>query len=280
MQRQASAVRGFVGAITGFPTVVFSFALAVVAAYWVLVLVGGAHLHGARGGHGGHLGHGGSPAAHGHGMHGTAHAGHGGGHGGHGTAHLGNGPGRLGNSRSGGHGSARPGPAAAPYAGHPGHPGPHVRAGLVRALGLGGVPLTVAVSLVVAFAWFTALAGRAWLGHGAGWLLPVALAGGWLGARVLVWPLRRLMPEPPPPPSLRDFVGLECVIRTGRVGTDFGQAEVRAADGSSAVVQVRQTPDDAAAVGNALRAGAFALIYDYDAEGEFFRVMPAPPPTG
>ncbi|WP_232792417.1 hypothetical protein [Actinacidiphila yeochonensis] len=233
---------------------IFSFALVVVVGYWVLVLVGGAHLHGARGGHG-HSGQGGGHTGHGHSGHGGGHTGHG--HSGHG--HTGHGPGRG----DTGHGHSA---------------GRHVRTGLARVLGLGGVPITVAVSLVVAFAWFTALAGRAWLGDGARWfLLPVALAGGWLGARLLVWPLRRLMPEPLPPPSRRDFVGLGCVIRTGRVGPDFGQAEVRAVDGSSALVQVRQSPDDAAGPGGVLRAGVSALLYDYDAEGEFFWVMPAPP---
>lgn len=211
-------MRGFLGAVTGYPTVVFTFALVVVVGYWVLVLAGGAHLHGVRG--------------------------HGGGHGGHG--------------RGGGH--------------------PH--RGPVRVLGLAGVPITVAVSLVVAFAWFTALTGRVWLGGARWFLLPVALVGGWVGARLLVVPLRRLMPEPVAPPSRQDFVGLGCVVRTGRVGPDFGQAEVRAADGSSAVVQVRQTHDDAAGQGGVLRAGASALIYDYDAEGEFFWIMPGPPPTG
>jgi hypothetical protein len=227
-------VRGFLEAVTGFPTAVFSFALVVVVGYWVLVLFGGAHLHG-RGGHGG--GHGGGHHGHGQGQ------GHGHGQGGH---------------------------------GHDG--GRHGHGGFQRVLGLGGVPITVAVSLLVAFAWFTALAGRVWLGGGGGsWLLlPAALAGGWVGARLLVMPLRRLMPEPPPPPSRRDFVGLGCVIRTGRVGPDFGQAEVHAADGSAAVVQVRQSRDDAAGPGGGLRAGSAALIYDYDAEGEFFWVMPAP----
>ncbi|MFE0463219.1 hypothetical protein ACFW1A_28590 [Kitasatospora sp. NPDC058965] len=214
-------MRGFLGAVTGFPTVVFTFALIVVVGYWVLVLLGGAHLHGARGGHHGH--------GHGHG--------HGGGRHGHG--------------------------------------------GLQRVLGLGGVPITVAVSLVIAFSWFTSLAGRVWLGGGGGggWLLPAAVACGWVGARLVVTPLRRLMPEPLPPPSRLDFVGLGCVIRTGRVGPDFGQAEVHAADGSSAVVQVRQSLDDAAGPGGVLRSGAAALIYDYDAEGEFFWVMPAPTPS-
>ena len=207
---------GFLRAVTGFPTVLFSFALAVVVAYWVVVLAGGAHVHGGHAGHGGHHGHGGR----------------------------------------------------------------HSHGGLQKVLGLGGMPITVAVSLVVAFAWFGALTGQVVLGgrHG-GALLPAALAVGWSGARVLAWPLRRLMPAPAPPPSRRDFVGRGCVIRTGRVGPDFGQAEVRAADGSSALVQVRQSLDEAAGPGSVLRAGASALIYDYDAEGEFFRVMPDVAPT-
>ncbi len=155
-----------------------------------------------------------------------------------------------------------------------GHGGHHGFGGLQNALGLGGVPITVAVSLVVAFAWFSALAGgQLWQG-GNGGLLLGATAGGWLGARVLVWPLRRIMPAPVPPPSRRDFVGRDCVIRTGRVGPDFGQAEVRAEDGAAAIVQVRQSAEEAGGAGSVLIAGAAALIYDYDAEGEFFRVMP------
>jgi hypothetical protein len=43
---------------------------------------------------------------------------------------------------------------------------------------------------------------------------------------------------------------------------------------------VRQSLDETAGPGGALRTGASALIYDYDVEGEFFRVMPAPPATG
>ncbi|MEV7386532.1 MULTISPECIES: hypothetical protein [unclassified Streptomyces] len=225
----------FLGAVTAYPTVVFTFALVVVAAYWLLVLLGGAHFPGARAGHHGH----GAGAGH----HGHVH--------GHGHGH--------------GHGGGR-----------------HGHGGLQRVLGLGGVPITVAVSLVVAFAWFSALTGRVLLGSGDhGALLPAALVGGWAGARLLAWPLRRLTPAPVPPPSRRDFVGLGCVIRTGRVGPDFGQAEVHAVDGSAATVQVRQSLDDAAGPdGAALRAGSSALIYDYDAEGEFFWVMPAPPATG
>ena len=267
---------GFIGVVTGFPTAVFSCALVVVVGYWVLVLVGGAGIH--HGGHGGHVGHGGG--------HGGGHgAGHGGGHGsGHGAGHGhggGRGQGSAGHAGAQGHGGA----------GHQdaGHGGParggdrlHVdggdgsgHGGLRRVLGFGGIPITVAMSLLIVLSWFGSLLGTVLLhGRFGGAVLPAALVGGWLGTRLLAWPLRRLVPDPGPPPSRLDFVGLGCVIRTGRVGPDFGQAEVRSADGSSAVVQVRQTADEASGPGRVLTKGAFALIYDYDAEGEFFRVIP------
>jgi hypothetical protein len=242
-------VGGFTGAVTGFPTVVFSFAMVVVVAYWVLVLLGGAHLHTGH--------HAGAAGRHG-GGHGTGHGGHGGraGHGG------------PGHQPGGGRGGVRGGMR-------------HIHGGLQRALGLGGVPVTVAVSLLIAFAWFGALTGQTLLdGRHGGAVLAGALVVGWAGARVLAWPLRRIMPAPAPSPSRRDFVGRACVIRTGRVGPDFGQAEVRADDGSAALVQVRQSLDEAAGPGSALSKGAAALIYDYDAEGEFFRVMPELPASG
>ncbi|MGV2386834.1 MAG UNVERIFIED_CONTAM: hypothetical protein LOD86_16430, partial [Thermobifida fusca] len=56
------------------------------------------------------------------------------------------------------------------------------------------------------------------------------------------------------------------VVRTGRVDRDFGQAEVTAADGSTALIQVRQTGEES------LTAGSTALIVDYDPEGSFFWV--------
>jgi hypothetical protein len=71
-----------------------------------------------------------------------------------------------------------------------------------------------------------------------------------------------------PPHSRLDFVGRTCVIRTGRVSSDFGQAEVSASDGSTAIIQVRQTGHDE------FRPGSVALIYEYDASGEFFWVVP------
>jgi len=143
-------------------------------------------------------------------------------------------------------------------------------------VGLGGVPVTVTLSVLVLVAWFVSIvgglllsdvdgAGRVLLGIG---VLLVALFAGLLVARLVAVPLRNLYASGPQP-SRADFVGRQCVIRTGRVSADFGQAEVTAEDGSSAVVQVRQTGE------HELTAGRLALIFDYDTDGEFFWVAPA-----
>lgn len=138
---------------------------------------------------------------------------------------------------------------------------------LLDGLGLGGVPVTVVLSVMVAVAWFVSLAGTVLLGGAVLSIvvLVAALGCAWAAARLLVPLLRRLLPAGPEP-SRADFVGRTCVVRTGRVGPDFGQAEVTAADGSSAIVQVRQSGDEP------LTAGSTALIYEYDAGGEFFWV--------
>ncbi|GIF15434.1 hypothetical protein [Actinoplanes teichomyceticus] len=132
-----------------------------------------------------------------------------------------------------------------------------------------GIPAPVFVSLLVALAWFGTLAGAQWHGAVPLGVIPVAaLVAAAAVTRLVAIPLRRLLPTGPDA-SRADFVGLTCVIRTGRVTTTFGQAEVRAPDGSSAIVQVRQAGADR------LTAGTVALIYDTDPEGEFFWVVPA-----
>lgn len=149
------------------------------------------------------------------------------------------------------------------------------------ALGIAdGVPVTVGVSLLTGTAWFTALAGTLAL-HRAGAEGPAraALAVGvlaaslllpWWVTRLLVRRLASLFPEEPGP-SRSDFIGLTCTIRTGRVDAGFGQAEVAAEDGSTAVVQVRRLDKDLAA---ALTRGSTGLLYAYDDDGEFFWVAP------
>ncbi|WP_329026982.1 MULTISPECIES: hypothetical protein [unclassified Streptomyces] len=157
--------------------------------------------------------------------------------------------------------------------------------------GVGGVPVTVSVSLMVAVGWFTSLTGSV-LVHRSGTtgavratlacaVLAGALLLAWGAVRLLVHHFRRYFPDQPPP-SRQDFLGRVCTIRTGSVGTDFGQAEVTAADGSTAIVQVRQLePADAE-----LTSGSSGLLYAYDEAGEFFWVSPydqaldpGPPPA-
>ncbi|WP_030375906.1 hypothetical protein [Streptomyces rimosus] len=182
----------FTRAALAFPAVLFTFALLVVAAYWLLVLVGGAGVDILDGGEG-------------------------------------------------------------------------VDGG---SAGAAGLPVTVTLSLGVLIAWTITLTGAALtesprLRAAA---LGLALCAAWIGARAAARLARRLLP-PERVASRDDFVGRVCVIRTGRVTDDFGQAEVRADDGSTAVVQVRTQE-------SGLTAGSSALIFDYDADGEFFRVAP------
>ncbi|GAA0811424.1 hypothetical protein [Spirilliplanes yamanashiensis] len=183
---------GFVEAALSFPTVLFTFLLAVVVVYWLVVMVGGADTD------------------------------------------------SLGEDAFG-------------------------------SVGLGGVPVTVALSLLIAVAWFVSLAGAVLLENvpGAGAIaLAAALVTAWVTTRLLVAVLRRAMPTGVEP-SRQHFLGRTAVIRTQRVTDRFGQAEVAAADGSTALVQVRQAGQDE------LRYGTVAVLYDFDADGEFFWVVPA-----
>jgi hypothetical protein len=151
---------------------------------------------------------------------------------------------------------------------------------MLAAAGLGGAPATVVLTVLVAFAWFFSLAGTALVDGVRGpaalrvgllvAVLPVALGAAWVGTRSMLVPVRRLLPERPAPSRL-DFVGRPCVVRTGEVGLDFGQAEVTAADGSTAIIQVRLAGPAP------LGAGWTALIYDYDADAETFWITPVDP---
>jgi hypothetical protein len=141
--------------------------------------------------------------------------------------------------------------------------------GLLAFAGFGGVPAAIPLSLLILFAWFGSLAGAQVFPTVAAWLITVgALVVAWVLTRLAVLLLKRLLPSGTEP-SRADLLGRTGIIRTGRVTRTFGQAEVHSADGSSAIVQVRQAGDDD------LHAGSIALLYDVDPEGEFFWVVPA-----
>jgi hypothetical protein len=158
--------------------------------------------------------------------------------------------------------------------------------GFLDHVGLGGVPATATLSVLIAVGWFASLAGGTALRAGGlanavttTALLAAALAVAYAVTRLLVRPLRTVLGDHRAP-SRTDFVGRLCVVRTGRVDSDFGQAEVTAADGSSAVVQVRHDSTATLAGGSTatLTAGSTALIYDLDPDGGFFWITPMDTP--
>ncbi|RII09194.1 hypothetical protein DSC45_32230 [Streptomyces sp. YIM 130001] len=148
------------------------------------------------------------------------------------------------------------------------------------AAGLGGVPVAITASLVITVAWGLSLTGSVLVERSAAQgtlrqalsaaVLVVALLLAWAVTRILLRPLRALFPDEPEPSRL-DFIGLTCTVRTSRVDQSFGQAEVTAADGAVALVQVRVDPH---AADSGLTAGSTALLYAYDDDGEFFWAAP------
>lgn len=145
--------------------------------------------------------------------------------------------------------------------------------GMLAGLGFGQVPVTVVISLMTLFSWVVTLIGTALLlelplalriGLGIGVLL-IALVVAWAITRVFVAPLRKVF-EPEPFVSRVDLVGRSCLIKTGSVTADFGQAEVSSPGGGTSIVQVRVHEDET------LRLGDTALIFEYDETREVFFV--------
>jgi hypothetical protein len=235
----------FLTAILAFPTVIYTILLGVVVVYWLFVLLGALDIdllgdadldgHGHTdidlGGHGHadvHLD--------GHGHHLDAHAdGHGHHHGDH-------------------HGDAD--------AEHPGG-----LAGVIQALGLGGVPVTLMLSLLILAAWSFCLGALELLGS-ADWttfaapLVSLALAVPVTAA--VIRPLRRFFVSLAAPQH-RDLLGKICTITTLRVDERYGQAEIEDG-GAGLIVQVRSTDP------GRLNRGDRALIFDY--KDEVFYVEP------
>jgi hypothetical protein len=234
----------FLNAILAFPTVLFTIPLGVVVVYWLFVLLGALDINllgdADLDGHGHtdlHVdGHGHVDGHHfdGHGHH--AHDGHG--HG-HGDGHD----------------------------GHDGHEGGV--AGLIQALGLGGVPVTLMLSLLILTAWVFCIGGGQLLGpespdwqEWAAALVSLGLAVPVTG--FLIRPLRRFF-RTITAPQHRDLLGKICTITTLRVDERYGQAEVEDG-GAGLIVQVRSTDP------GRLSRGDRAVIFDY--RDEVFHVAP------
>lgn len=149
-------------------------------------------------------------------------------------------------------------------------------AGLLTALGLKGVPLSITMSLLFVFSWgLTGFAMQAF-----GMAVPAglpriavgtaiaasAVVVAFLATAVLLRPLRTVFVSGVAR-SRASFVGKTCRITTGRVDEKFGQAELDD-EGTSLLVDVR------CAESNELRKGSRALIYDYDRARETYLVVP------
>ncbi|NHZ98491.1 ubiquinone biosynthesis protein [Massilia sp. CCM 8734] len=154
----------------------------------------------------------------------------------------------------------------------------HTLAGYVVALGLGGVPLSVAASVLVFCTWLSTallhqyaltwlptetlrmLAGCAVLLFSGGLSIPVA-------ARVLQ-PLRALFVKHAARTN-ESLVGQDCRITTQSVDRGFGRADV---DSHGVSINIRVW----AAVPNALAKGAKAIIVAYDPATQQYEVQAAP----
>lgn len=146
--------------------------------------------------------------------------------------------------------------------------------GILDALGLTAVPITISMSAIMLLGWIGSLLGMYYghrtLGGMGGWLAPLVcllvIVVVLPAAGVLVRPLRSVF-ELKESKRNRDYVGYTCTITTGQVDADFGQATVEE-KGTVLVIPVRCDRPDA------LSRGAKALIIDFDAEREAYLVEP------
>lgn len=232
----------FLNAILAFPTVLFTIPLGVVIAYWLFVLLGALDINLL-----------GDANVDGHGHADLDVAGHG-----HAEVHL------------DGHGHVHAdGHAGDHHAGDHDVDAEHAGGftGLLHALGLGGVPVTLMLSILILAGWSFCLGALEILGAG-GWQVVVAPLAA-LGLAIpltglLIRPLRRYFVSLAAPQH-RDLIGKICTITTLGVTERYGQAEV-ADGGAGLIVQVRSSDP------GRLSRGDRALIFDY--KDEVFYVEP------
>jgi hypothetical protein len=261
----------FVNAMLSYPILIWTSLLGVVLVYWLFVIIGALDTDllnpGAHDGAAEALGHGAAEAV----GHGAAEAV------GHGAAEaVGDAAGHGVAEGLGHHG------AEIDAGGADGHDadldvvGEHGLLHVLMGSGLRTAPVTVVVSLIVAWAWLLSFFGMYALAPVLGALLPhwvigsAVLLGSFAGAipltGVVLRPMQGLFTTDVA--RGRDtLVGKICVISTGRVDASFGQATYDDG-GAGLIVQVRCDKK------NDLKRGDQALIIDYDKSRESFSVEP------
>ncbi|WDZ91329.1 OB-fold-containig protein [Nocardiopsis sp. HUAS JQ3] len=147
---------------------------------------------------------------------------------------------------------------------------------LMSRVGLGRVPVTVALSSLVCVAWFVSMMGSIMtsLLHTTSTpllialglvVLLIALVAAWAVTSGLVMSVQRFLPSRGSG-SKNELVGRTCVIRIGEANEGFGQAEITTAGGAAISIPVRTTG------GEVLPVGSTALIFDHSAEQDVFLV--------
>jgi hypothetical protein len=147
-------------------------------------------------------------------------------------------------------------------------------AGILAALGLRKVPLTISTSLIVLFAWTICLIAMLALDGFDGlprWILGIAVL---LGSLLMALPLAAVCARPIAPlfviheaKKRKDYVGSVCTITTGEVTGKFGQARIQ--EGAYVLdVPVRCDTDHGFARHDK------ALIIDYDKARDAYLVEP------
>lgn len=141
-------------------------------------------------------------------------------------------------------------------------------------LGLGRVPITISLSLVLLAGWSASLLGMYYGTRTIGdyvWLSLVVLAL----AVAIALPVAALLVRPLAPvfavregKSNKDYVGHVCTVTTGHVDDSFGQATIE--DGGTVlVISVRCDRT------GALKRGAKALVVEFDTTRQAYIVEPA-----
>jgi len=149
-------------------------------------------------------------------------------------------------------------------------------AGLLDVVGLGGVPITVAGSVLTFTGWAATLLGMHWFSPLFPEALPaILLEGGvFVGATAAAWMISSIAVRPLRPifrfsqaPTRQTLLGKVCVIESGSVDGRYGQATLQ--DGGAGlrlhVVCGRDNP---------LKRGDSALIIDFDPQREVYEVEP------
>jgi hypothetical protein len=95
-----------------------------------------------------------------------------------------------------------------------------------------------------------------------------------LGAKLLTRPLAKLF-EDAPATAHADLVGKVCVVRTGTVTLDSGQAEITDDEGQLLLINVRRSPHEPKGLEDDLFARhSKVVVFDYDEVDRVFLVVP------